>query len=76
MEFIEFFAKERPRIRVFLDYEDVTNRAFYARVPREPGIMGDGIVAMYTTYPPTIDESRTDVLRERKHGRVYWIPRE
>lgn len=59
------------KIRVFLDSQEVTNQSFWARVPAEPGVEGDGEVWGYVQpLTKTVDGG---LATWRKAGRVFWV---
>jgi len=77
---IELRARTDPDVRVWLNFEEVTRRAFYACVPATPGEVGRGEVGMYTQWPPVRNlsepaDSDDAVLKEYKLGDVYWVPK-
>lgn len=58
-------------VRIFLDSEEVTNRAYSAHVPTEPGVEADGEVGMWIL--PLVAQADGKPKREVKAGRVYWV---
>lgn len=73
MEHIEITPKQRQyvgKIRLFLNGQDITNCAFWAKVPSDPGVEACGSVKYYAE-PRVIEDGRLKSFYET--GNVYWV---
>jgi len=73
--YTELSVTSTPNVRVWLDNEEVTSRAVWAKAPLVASVVGNGEVEMYTTWPATINPQGDAPLTERKSGKVYWMPK-
>jgi hypothetical protein len=75
MKYRELSAEDksiRGKVTLILDGHDVSDRAYWARVPLEPEIESPGSVKLYTEWPPVFDENRSNLRTEHKTGIVSW----
>jgi hypothetical protein len=70
---IEFRAGDL--VRIWIDDEEVTWRAFAASVPEEAGEAGPGWADLYTDWPPIVGPDDKP-LAERRMGIVKWGPQD
>ena len=80
MEYRELLAgnEDAVHVKVFLDDQDVTDNAFWARVPAEPGIVATGEVGMYMKdangdFVKIETPEGGELATEHKTGQVYWV---
>jgi squalene cyclase len=74
MEYRELSADDKAvmgKVHLFLNGEDVSNRAMRALVPTDPGIEAWGEVSLYKQWPPILDEDN-GLPTEQKTGIVSW----
>jgi hypothetical protein len=82
----KYLTLDNPNVRVWLDGVEVTNEAFYAEAPDEPGAEAPGRVACYVRGPAGAfnvlytseygEKPEPFIEAKISFGRVRWEPKE